>query len=99
MAKYVSKPLVVEAVQWQKPGDYPKVVEVIEHRTGVAISEHEKDRWRGIGTVKYALVKKTDRGLKIMEYVRPGDWIVEQNRNDYSVISNADFKANFILKE
>jgi hypothetical protein len=98
MAKYQTKPMIVDATQWSRPGDHAKVLEVIEHRGGTAISEPEKERWRGIGTVKYALVKRTDRGLKVMEFVRPGDWIIQQG-NDYAVMTNADFKSNFIPKE
>lgn len=100
MAKYMLKPTVVDAVQWQKPGDDPRVMEVIEHRNGVAISEHEKERWRGIGSVKYALTRKTDRGLKVIDYVKQGDWIVtNQSTRDTIVMTNADFKSSFVPKE
>lgn len=99
MAKYITKPITVEAIQWQKPGDHSKVVEVIKHKAGVAISEHEKERFRGIGQIKYALIRKTGYGPKIIGEVRPGDWIVEINKNEFTVLTNADFKSQFIPKE
>jgi len=98
MVKYTAKPITVEATQWHRPGDHPKIVEVIQHRDGVAISEFEKERWRGIGKVAYAHVQRTDRGSKVIGYIRPGDWVIEHNKNDLTIMTNADFRSNFILK-
>ena len=41
MAKYVKKPVVIEAVQWFEMGDHPEVVEEPKSPTGFAIKTLE----------------------------------------------------------
>lgn len=86
MAKYQTRPTQVEANQWFKPGDDPHVVEVICHPEGVATSEFDKEVWRGIGTVKYAVVTKFN-----ITYVKQSDWIVGRQPS-LQVMSNSDFR-------
>ncbi|HXP53115.1 MAG TPA: hypothetical protein VN922_24435 [Bacteroidia bacterium] len=86
MAKYQTRPTVVEATQWFKPGDHEKVVEVINYPEGVAVSEFDKETWKGIGTVKYAVVLKHS-----IIYVKQSDWIVGSGQG-IQVMTNSDFR-------
>jgi len=67
MAKYRKKPVVVEAVQWNKDGNHPDVVEI-----PLSVLETIKDRSTAIGINECRWIGTLEGG----HIVSPGDWII-----------------------
>jgi len=65
MPKFRKKPVVVEAMQWFKPGDHPKVVYPVPDRIQTCLAAQAEAG--GMGAIKT---------LEGWHLVVPGDWII-----------------------
>mgnify|MGYP001567246516 CR=1 FL=1 len=79
MPKFRKKPVEVEAVQWFRMGDHPKVVDGYQRidsrtKTGLVVGDHsERGTWRRGCPVDQVPVIKTLEGW---HRVSEGDWII-----------------------
>jgi hypothetical protein len=67
MAKFRKKPVVIEAIQWNKDGDHPNVVEVpptVRDTIDARLVSAELVQLRWVGTLEGGHI------------VTPGDWII-----------------------
>lgn len=80
MARYMSKPVFVDAVHWRNMGDHPKVVYFHEINSG---EDHDNDMQP---------VVQTPVGLVA---VSPGDWIVTDSNKNVYVLEEAQFSQQF----
>jgi len=69
MEKFRKMPVVVEAMQWFKPGDHPKVVYPVPDRIQMGRNEG-----CGMGAIKT---------LEGWHLVSPGDWIICGVKGEY----------------
>lgn len=83
MAKYRSKPVIVEAVQWKKPGDHPAVVPQVR-------PNHPPETW--------AYVIDTDPPCENYTFVNKGEWVVDLGRPNcprFTVLTTAQLRAKY----
>lgn len=70
--KFRKKPVVIEAVQWFKPGDHPKVIKMLDTAEGQEpYSKTMEKAWGEHAAVFYA-VQTLEGNMR----VSPGDWII-----------------------
>lgn len=99
MARFRSRPVDVEAVQWFPPGDPRHDPAMLSHRRGNAVDPPDYRRAgdlyqfseiRGMGDDIFML--RTPKGdLK----VAPGDWIVTGPGGDRTPIGDGEFAATY----
>lgn len=90
MSKWKSKPTVIEAFQWTGGPDQTEdpvwIVEAI--REGDVVFRENLDE----RCVEMRVTSCMDTWL----YAKPGDWVVKGlSKNRFSVVSDADFRANY----
>lgn len=80
MARYMSRPVFVDAVRWMKFGDHPNVVLFGSIEENAAMEEADQP------------VLQTPIGLVA---VSQGDWIVTDEHKNMFVIEQDDFSKQF----
>lgn len=81
--KYRSKPVIVEAVQWNKPGDHPAVCAVEHFNTSARPAAWEIEGY-------------SVRGKQGWSCVNPGDWIItEPDGSGHYPCADSVFRAKY----
>lgn len=86
MAKFIRKPVIVEAVQWFKPGDHPDDDNLYDYAVK-------------IGCVPTGKSYLGNFGIEINSHfieLSPGDWILESEEWGYNdVLKDDEFKRKY----
>ena len=89
--KYRKKPVVIEAVQWNKPGDHKDVIHPIPSHLHMAMNGNEV-------SVSGATEKLAMGAIKTLEgwhIVTPGDWIITGVKNELYACKPDIFEATY----
>lgn len=80
MAKYLQKPVIVDATQWIKHGDYP---DIIPYKINDAVKYKLP--------INCGIIRTTTNGFDDYKLIVSGDWIIKNSNGEISLCKQAVF--------